>query len=59
MHALPFEDGTFDAAFVHAVMEHIAEPVAALAEVRRVLKPGRRHRGPNVDPCRWAPLARP
>jgi ubiquinone/menaquinone biosynthesis C-methylase UbiE len=40
MHALPFDDGTFDAAFVHAVMEHIAEPVAALAEVRRVLKPG-------------------
>jgi ubiquinone/menaquinone biosynthesis C-methylase UbiE len=40
MHALPFEDGSFDAAFVHAVMEHIGEPVAALAEVRRVLKPG-------------------
>jgi ubiquinone/menaquinone biosynthesis C-methylase UbiE len=40
MHALPFEDQSFDAAFVHAVMEHIAEPVAALAEVRRVLKPG-------------------
>ena len=40
MHALPFDDAAFDAAFVHAVMEHIAEPVAALAEVRRVLKPG-------------------
>lgn len=40
MHALPFAEGTLDAALVHAVMEHITEPVAALAEVRRILKPG-------------------
>src|SRR5688500_8965794 len=25
IHALPFADGTFDAALVHAVMEHITE----------------------------------
>lgn len=40
MYSLPFDDGTFDAALVHAVMEYLTEPVAALAEVRRVLKPG-------------------
>jgi SAM-dependent methyltransferase len=40
IHTLPFADGTFDAALVHAVMEHITEPVDAMAEVRRVLKTG-------------------
>lgn len=40
LYNLPFEDGAFDAAFVHAVMEHVTNPVGALAEVRRVLKPG-------------------
>ena len=40
LYALPFPDSAFDGAFLHGVLEHMQEPVAALAEVRRVLKPG-------------------
>ena len=37
---LPFEDGEFDVVHCHAVLMHIPDTAAALAEVRRVLKPG-------------------
>ncbi len=37
--ALPFEDATVDAAILTAVLGEIPEPVAALEEIRRVLKP--------------------
>ena len=37
---LPFEDDEFDAVHCHAVLMHIPDTGAALAEVRRVLKPG-------------------
>jgi SAM-dependent methyltransferase len=38
--ALPFAEGSFDAAFVCFVLEHLASPCAALAAVARTLKPG-------------------
>ena len=38
--ALPFEDGYFDAAHCHAVLMHVPDTEAVLAEVKRVLKPG-------------------
>jgi ubiquinone/menaquinone biosynthesis C-methylase UbiE len=40
VHALPFPDGTFDAAFSHALLQHLADPLAAVRELRRVLRPG-------------------
>jgi ubiquinone/menaquinone biosynthesis C-methylase UbiE len=38
--ALPFDAGAFDAAFAHAVLQHIGEVEQALRELHRVLRPG-------------------
>ncbi len=40
VYDLPFPDGSFDAAFANRVLEHLREPVRALAELRRVLRTG-------------------
>jgi SAM-dependent methyltransferase len=37
---LPFGDGSFDLVFGHAVLHHLPDLPAALAELRRVLRPG-------------------
>jgi ubiquinone/menaquinone biosynthesis C-methylase UbiE len=37
---LPFASNTFDIVSANMVMEHIQDPAAALAQIRRVLKPG-------------------
>lgn len=37
---LPFEDASFDAVFIHAVLQHLHDPAAAVAEAYRVLAPG-------------------
>ncbi len=42
MEALPVEDGLLDAAIMALVLHHVPEPVRALTEVHRVLKPGGR-----------------
>jgi ubiquinone/menaquinone biosynthesis C-methylase UbiE len=34
------EGSSFDVAYAHQVLQHLSEPVKALTEVRRVLKPG-------------------
>jgi SAM-dependent methyltransferase len=38
--SLLFPDGEFDAVFVCFVLEHLAEPLRALTELKRVLRPG-------------------
>ena len=40
VYRLPFPDNTFHAVFSHALFEHLADPSAALSEIRRVLMPG-------------------
>src|SRR6185437_4249304 len=37
---LEFPDGTFDVVHAHQVLQHVADPVAALREMRRVCAPG-------------------
>ena len=40
VYELPYRDQSFDAAFACAVLQHLAAPLAALREIRRVLRPG-------------------
>jgi SAM-dependent methyltransferase len=40
VHALGFPDDAFDVVHAHQVLQHVADPVAALREMRRVTKPG-------------------
>ena len=40
LYRLPFADGSFDAVFANGILMHLAEPLRALAELRRVLRSG-------------------
>jgi ubiquinone/menaquinone biosynthesis C-methylase UbiE len=40
VYALPFPDASFDAAFGHTIVMQFRDPVKALTEVYRILKPG-------------------
>jgi ubiquinone/menaquinone biosynthesis C-methylase UbiE len=39
VYRLPFADSTFDVVFAHQLLQHLRDPVAALREAGRVLKP--------------------
>ncbi len=39
-HRLPFVDHAFDSIVINNVLEHLYDPLAALCEMRRVLRPG-------------------
>jgi ubiquinone/menaquinone biosynthesis C-methylase UbiE len=40
VYALDFPDASFDVVHAHQVLQHLGDPVAALREMRRVLRPG-------------------
>lgn len=40
IHKLEFPDGSFDLVHAHQVLQHVADPVQALREMRRVTKKG-------------------
>ena len=40
VYATGFEDASFDVVHAHQVLQHLTDPVAALTELRRVLRPG-------------------
>ena len=54
---LPFADGSFDLVLLDSVLEHVPDPVALLAESRRLLKPGGAIFGdvPFLQPLHLAP----
>ena len=52
--SLPVEDATFDAALCVQVLEYVADPAAALAEMHRALRPGGRVVVWDVD---WATVS--
>jgi len=39
-YALPYDDATFDIVHAHQTLQHVADPVRMLREMRRVAKPG-------------------
>ncbi len=50
---LPFEDERFDGLVLKDVLEHVDDPVATVAEARRVLRPGGRLFASSPDAQRW------
>lgn len=40
IHDIPFEENTFDVIFCNHVLEHVADDIQSLNEMKRVLKPG-------------------
>ncbi len=58
VYALEFPDASFDVVHAHQVLQHLSDPVRALAEMRRVLRPGGLLAARDADyACfAWAPL---
>ncbi|HSG78170.1 MAG TPA: methyltransferase domain-containing protein [Acidimicrobiia bacterium] len=59
VHALPFEDASFDVVHAHQVLQHLSDPVAALTEMRRVVRRGGVVAARDVDYASmiWSPAS--
>ena len=57
VYALAFDDHRFDVVHAHQVLQHLADPVAALVEMRRVCRPGGvvAVRDVDMDSTAWFP----
>ena len=58
LFALGYDDATFDVVHAHQVLQHLDDPVAALVELRRVLRPRAacwRARDCDYGAFAWAP----
>jgi ubiquinone/menaquinone biosynthesis C-methylase UbiE len=57
VYALDFPDDSFDVVHAHQVLQHLADPVAALVEMRRVTRPGGvvAARDADYDAMTWYP----
>ena len=57
LFALDYDDASFDVVHAHQVLQHLDDPVAALVELRRVLRPGGTLavRDGDYGAFRWAP----
>lgn len=57
-YALPFDDASFDVVHAHQVLQHVADPVGVLTEMRRVLRPDGllAVRDSDYSCFAWAPL---
>lgn len=60
VYDLPFGDAEFDVVHAHQVLQHLADPAAALAGMRRVLRPGGllAVRDSDYSAFMWSPLDR-
>src|SRR4051812_18787293 len=59
VYALDVADASFDVVHAHQVLQHLTDPVAALRELRRVLRPGGRLavRDSDYGAFTWAPAS--
>jgi ubiquinone/menaquinone biosynthesis C-methylase UbiE len=58
VYALDFPDASFDVVHAHQLLQHLSDPVRALTEMRRVLRPGGvvAVRDSDYASFAWAPL---
>ncbi len=58
VYALDLDDGSFDVVHAHQVLQHLSDPVAALREMRRVVRPDGlvAARDSDYAAMAWAPL---
>jgi ubiquinone/menaquinone biosynthesis C-methylase UbiE len=59
VYELEFEDASFDVVHAHQVLQHLADPVRALKEMRRVARPGGivAVRDGDYSSFAWAPVS--